>query len=166
MPFSCIPAPLGNGFGARKYGVWWQEVQNPFWVCVANSTFSCTMQSKSRLCQLQYFHLARYVRTLLKQARSKNKIRKALCSFNISRHCKNGMIKRHTLCRYGWWESVVSLRKFSIALLVVFLHIISTQGLQLLVRLWWPLFTAPTLMLHIQLLFWVHVVLALLSALQ
>lgn len=35
--------------------------------------------------------------------------------------------------RYGWWESVVMLRKLSIALLVVFLHVISKEGLQLLV---------------------------------
>lgn len=38
-------------------------------------------------------------------------------------------------CRYGWWESIVSLRKFAVALLVVFLHVLGAQGLQLLVRI-------------------------------
>ncbi|MEW5307023.1 MAG: hypothetical protein WDW36_009444 [Sanguina aurantia] len=35
--------------------------------------------------------------------------------------------------RYGWWESVVLLRKLSIAFLVVFLHALSRQGLQVLI---------------------------------
>ncbi|MEW5320161.1 MAG: hypothetical protein WDW38_011256 [Sanguina aurantia] len=35
--------------------------------------------------------------------------------------------------RYGWWESVVLLRKLSIAFLVVFLHVLSRQGLQVLI---------------------------------
>ncbi|MEW5320181.1 MAG: hypothetical protein WDW38_011274 [Sanguina aurantia] len=34
---------------------------------------------------------------------------------------------------YGWWESVVSIRKLAVALLVVFLHVLTAQGLQLLI---------------------------------
>ncbi|MEW5313062.1 MAG: hypothetical protein WDW38_004656 [Sanguina aurantia] len=36
--------------------------------------------------------------------------------------------------QYGWWESVITVRKLAVAALVVFLHVLENKGLQLLVR--------------------------------
>ncbi|MEW5301128.1 MAG: hypothetical protein WDW36_004007 [Sanguina aurantia] len=35
--------------------------------------------------------------------------------------------------QFGWWEALISMRKLSIAALVVFLHVLDNEGLQLLV---------------------------------
>lgn len=37
------------------------------------------------------------------------------------------------VARYGWWESVVSMRKLAIAALITYLHAIQVEALQLLV---------------------------------
>lgn len=36
-------------------------------------------------------------------------------------------------CRYCWWESVVGMRKLAVAALVIYLHTIDNEGIQLLV---------------------------------
>lgn len=51
-----------------------------------------------------------------------------------------------TLRRFGWWESVVMLRKLAIAMLVVFLHVVTDQGLQLLVSQTRDLVQSPALL--------------------
>lgn len=54
---------------------------------------------------------------------------------------RSGVARLHTVfatplsCRYCWWESVVTLRKLLIAVLVVFLHGLKNEGLELLVSL-------------------------------
>lgn len=49
--------------------------------------------------------------------------------------CNTRPVLPHSRVRYGWWESIVMLRKLAIALLVVFLHNVSSNGLQLLVSM-------------------------------